>query len=288
MPRRKFAWEKLSDEQLLKQRLSSLRVAVDGTWLEDCLDALQEELDSAGHPVAAAHLAVERMVQPGWRARHRHPVLSHPSPPDEAREEDDARRRGRHLVRVHGHSPSRGRPCHAARLPAASPPALAAAVRPVVETLSALLSAQSGQPELCPASAALVRAEPSGRGFCRDLRGMAPAAFEMADALCRLAGAEEARICRRTDGTKSPASGRLSRRGSASIRCISSARRSASTTRKSRHSTHSSRRRPTTATCPGSFPPIRGIAGRSRPPSSSGGTARKSGSWLRGGPARTS
>jgi len=34
MTRRKYAWEKLSDEQLLKQRLSSLRVAVEGTWLE--------------------------------------------------------------------------------------------------------------------------------------------------------------------------------------------------------------------------------------------------------------
>ncbi len=46
MPRRKYAWEKLSDEQLLKQRLNSLRVAVEGTWLEDCLGALNEELQA--------------------------------------------------------------------------------------------------------------------------------------------------------------------------------------------------------------------------------------------------
>ena len=39
MPRRKFAWETLSDEQLLKRRLSSLRVKVEGTWLEDCLNS---------------------------------------------------------------------------------------------------------------------------------------------------------------------------------------------------------------------------------------------------------
>src|SRR5581483_11711879 len=46
MPRRKkYAWEKLSDEQLLKRRLSSLRVAVEGTWLEDCLNTLYEELE---------------------------------------------------------------------------------------------------------------------------------------------------------------------------------------------------------------------------------------------------
>ena len=38
MPRRKFAWETLPDEQLLKRRLSSLRVTVEGTWLEDCID----------------------------------------------------------------------------------------------------------------------------------------------------------------------------------------------------------------------------------------------------------
>src|SRR3981081_1321514 len=48
MPRRKYAWEKLSNEQLLKQRLSSLRVKVEGTWLEDCLGALNEELQARG------------------------------------------------------------------------------------------------------------------------------------------------------------------------------------------------------------------------------------------------
>ena len=48
MPRRKFAWEKLSDEQLLKQRLSSLRVAVEDSWLEDCLSTLYEELEGRG------------------------------------------------------------------------------------------------------------------------------------------------------------------------------------------------------------------------------------------------
>src|SRR5438067_3218995 len=48
MPRRKYAWEKLSDEQLLKQRLSSLRVVVEDTWLEDCLSTLYEELEGRG------------------------------------------------------------------------------------------------------------------------------------------------------------------------------------------------------------------------------------------------
>lgn len=48
MPRRKYAWETLSDEQLLKRRLSSLRVTVEGTWLEDCVSSLHEELEERG------------------------------------------------------------------------------------------------------------------------------------------------------------------------------------------------------------------------------------------------
>src|SRR6267154_2539542 len=48
MPRRKYAWETLSDEQLLKRRLSSLRVTVEGSWLEDCLDDLHKELEERG------------------------------------------------------------------------------------------------------------------------------------------------------------------------------------------------------------------------------------------------
>ena len=154
----------------------------------------------AEHPAAAACLDLERMVQPGQHPRHRDPVLSRAPPPDEAREEDDARRRGRHPGRVHGDSPPRGRPHPAARLPAAAPPALAAAVRPVLATLPALLPAQPRQPEFRPAPAALVRAGPSGRGFRRDVCRLAEAALDLADALCRLAGAQEARICRRADG----------------------------------------------------------------------------------------
>ena len=249
MPRRKYAWEKLSDEQLLKRRLSSLRVTVEGTWLEDCLNTLYEELEERGIRLRPHAWISSEWFSPARRARHRHSLLSRPSPPDEARAEDDARRRGRHLVRVHGHSPSRGGPRRAARLPAAAPPALAAAVRPVLETLSALLPAQSGQPPLCPASSALVCAEPSGRGFRRNLRGVAAAALELADALCRLAGAEEARICRRADGRNRRQTAADHDAGASRSAACARARRLASTTRRSRRSTPSRRRRPTTATC---------------------------------------
>ena len=44
MPRKKFAWAKLPDEQLLEWRLKDLKVTVESTWLEDCLHNLQEEL----------------------------------------------------------------------------------------------------------------------------------------------------------------------------------------------------------------------------------------------------
>ena len=219
MPRRKFPWESLSDERVARApplRPAGSRSKAPGS--RTASTASIEELARAGPPAAAACLDLERMVQPGQHPRHRDPVLSRPSPPDEAREEDDARRRGRHLVRVHGHSPARGRPHHAARLPAATPPALAAAVRPVVETLPALLPAQSRQPAFRPASAALVRAEPSGRGFRRDVRGVAAAALELAHALRRLAGAQEARICRRADGGNRGQAAAAHRAASGSIR----------------------------------------------------------------------
>ena len=48
MPRRKFAWASLPDEQLLKLRLKDLKVRVEGTWLEDCLGNLHAELAERG------------------------------------------------------------------------------------------------------------------------------------------------------------------------------------------------------------------------------------------------
>jgi hypothetical protein len=45
MPRRKFPWASLTDDELLEVRLKDLRVTVEGTWLEDCMEALYHELD---------------------------------------------------------------------------------------------------------------------------------------------------------------------------------------------------------------------------------------------------
>jgi len=48
MPRQKFAWASLPDEQLLRLRLKDLKVRIEGTWLEDCLGTLHDELEERG------------------------------------------------------------------------------------------------------------------------------------------------------------------------------------------------------------------------------------------------
>jgi len=48
MPRKRFAWDSLSDEQLLKLRLRDLKVTVEDTWLEDCFNSLLDELGQRG------------------------------------------------------------------------------------------------------------------------------------------------------------------------------------------------------------------------------------------------
>ena len=44
MPRRTFAWASLPTQQLLGRRLKSLQVRIEGTWLEDCMSDLHDEL----------------------------------------------------------------------------------------------------------------------------------------------------------------------------------------------------------------------------------------------------
>src|SRR5262249_61812614 len=100
---------------------------------------------------------------------------------------------------VYANSPPRSRPCRAGGLSVAPPAPLAGAVRPVVEALPTILSAKSGQSPLRQSFAAVVRTEPPGRGFRRDLCGVADAPLELAQALCPMARAARTAICRRTD-----------------------------------------------------------------------------------------
>src|SRR6202035_1054494 len=140
------------------------------------------------------------MVQPGQHAGDRLPFLSGPPAADAAGEEKNHRRRGGHVVGVHEHSPSRSRARCSALLSAPAQSPLAAAVRSIIETLSEILPPEPCQPAFRPAPAALVCAEPSGRGLRRNICGLAATALKLAHALCRLAGTEKARIRRWADG----------------------------------------------------------------------------------------
>ena len=59
-----------------------------------------------------------------------------------------------------------------------------------------VLHAEAVQQELRAASRPLVRAEPSGRGFRRDVRRLARSAVDVGHALCRMAGPAQAAIHR--------------------------------------------------------------------------------------------
>src|SRR5262249_50792924 len=90
-------------------------------------------------------------------------------------------------------------PRRAGCLSVAAPAPLAGAVRPLIDALPQSLSAESREPPPRLSPAAVVRAKPSRRGLCRDVRGVAHAALQLAQALRPLAGAEETSIRRRAD-----------------------------------------------------------------------------------------
>lgn len=88
MPRRKFAWASLSDEQLLKIRLKDLKLTVEGTWLEDCVHNLRGELEERGIRVRP-----HAWISNEWFSPDTTPgVLLGPSAADAAGKENDHRR----------------------------------------------------------------------------------------------------------------------------------------------------------------------------------------------------
>jgi hypothetical protein len=152
----------------------SLRVAVVGTWLEDCISLFMKSSKS-GHSAAA--IRDTRANGWPWRCAGIAIPFYHPSPPDEARE-NDARRRAASgpnawpFFAMKQAMPSAAISCNAA--------GAAAAVRSVLKTLSRY-TGPTGQPAVCPASSALVRAEPLdgiSRNFAVWLRP-----FELASAM---------------------------------------------------------------------------------------------------------
>src|SRR5208282_6519195 len=97
---------------------------------------------------------------------------------------------------------------------------LARAVRAGLQTLPLALPGASGQPQPRPAPRRLVCAEPSYRGLCRNLRGLACAAIGLAAPLRRVARTAQAplRAAVRTGARRTPPAGALPRAHRASGR----------------------------------------------------------------------
>ena len=196
MPRKKFAWASLPDEQLLGLRLRDLKVTLEGTWLEDCLEALHEELEERDIRVRPHAWISSEWFSPDSTPGIAFPFyLAHPRLMQlEKKKIIDVeggtwsecmsilRHEAGHVVQ-HSYQLQRSRRWQQL-------------FGPLIETLSEILPPEPCQPAFRPAPAALVCAEPSGRGLRRNICGLAATPLELAHALCRLAGTEEARIRR--------------------------------------------------------------------------------------------
>ncbi len=126
MPR-KFAWASLPDEQLLQLRLKDLGVRIRGTWLEGCLERLDDELTQRGIGIRPHAWLSDEWFSPDSTPGIAIPFyLAHPRL---------MRLERKTILEVEGgiaaglpaHPAPRDRPRRPARLPAASPPPLAAA-----------------------------------------------------------------------------------------------------------------------------------------------------------------
>ena len=193
------------------------------------------------------------MVLARWGSRRGHPVLSGASAAGAARTSPDARGRGRHARMVHEDPAPRGGTRDRQRLQAAAAPAATADLRPVLHAVPRLLHAEAVQQKLRAAPGQLVRAEPPGRGFRRDVRGVAEPAVRLAQPLRRLAGAEEAGIHGRADARARRQAAVVQHAPQSRAAAAACARRCGRTTSASAVTTASTIRTSTIATCASSF-----------------------------------
>ena len=288
MPRRKFAWAYLPDEQLLELRLKDLKLTIGGTWLENCMHNLHAELGERGI-VAKPHA----WISSEWFSPENTPgiaipfYLAHPRLMQLERKMiidveggtwSECMRILRHEaghVMQHSYQLQRRRRWQqlfgrsSQRYPRYYRPNPAS--RNFVQHLR-LWYAQS-HPDEDFAETFAVWLRPRSNWRTRYAGWPALKKLEYVDELMtEIAGQPPLLTSReRVDPHREPdrdAGRALSRR--------------------SRRSTPSIRRRPTTAICCGCSPPTRGTAGRRRPRRSSGKIARKSDSWCRNGRASTS
>src|SRR5262245_22554664 len=149
----------------------------------------------------SVRVAVDRLVHARGLDRLRDPVLPRAPAAGAARARADARGRGQHARAVHEAAAARGRPRARQRLPPAPAHRLARDVRQLQRAVPARLPCAPEQQGPRAASRLLVRAESSGRGLRRDVRGVALFLVALAGDLRRLAGAEETRA-RRPDARR--------------------------------------------------------------------------------------
>ena len=202
-----------------------------------------------GHPLPAARLAVRGMVLAGRHSRHRDSVLPGASAAAAARAPLHARGGGRQRQVADAHPAARDRPRDRHRLPAAPAQVVARRVRQGLAALSVALLPAARQPALRAAPRPLVRAEPSHRGFRRDLRRLAAAALALAQPVRGLAGAAQARVRRRDDARPARGGAPCASVATSSSRSRRTPARCASTIAASSAATSSTRHAPTTAAC---------------------------------------
>src|SRR5689334_19021739 len=95
---------------------------------------------------------------------------------------------------MHAHPAARGGARDPARLPTPSPRGLSTNIWQVFHEVSDVVSTEPDEPAVRPAPARVLCAGAPGRGLRRDLRRLAAAAGALAEALRRMARAEEARV----------------------------------------------------------------------------------------------
>ena len=189
----------MTQRELLSVRLCDLNVSIEGTWLEERIERVRDELaqrdlrfnphfwlsDEWFSPTGVPGVALPfYLAHPKLIRLERSQMLE-----AEGATAESCLRLLRHEL---GHAIQ-----HAFKLSA--PPRVAAPVRQGEHALSGGLPAQSREPPLRAQSPRLVRPEPPGGGFRRDLRGLAAPPLQLAPALQGLAGAAQARICRPPD-----------------------------------------------------------------------------------------
>ena len=184
-PARPLALEQADDETLLATRLCDLPVRLDGSLMDRRARRLHRELQARGI-VALPHVYLsEEFFNPDGMLGFAVPFyLAHPRLMA-ARAQPDAGGGRCRRSRVPTHLSSRGRARHRRGLQAARADPLPAAVRRSGGALSGCVHAARGEPRVRHQSDQLVRAGAPGRGFRRDLRGLAQPVHRLARGLQR-------------------------------------------------------------------------------------------------------